>query len=127
MQGWALGFSVDRLKGFSPEVKSFNFKLLHLILPCRERLNQGVPVTSPICALCTQQEQELILHFFVRCDFNSEAGSFLINLAKVFDPSISEEKTVWFQIKTDALYELPTALMLYCGLELIWKNRLSKK
>ena len=86
-----------------------------------------VPGTSSICGLCTRLEQESVQHAFFRCDLNSEAGNFLINLAKVFDPSITEERTVRFQIRTDALYELPTALMLYCGLELIWKNRLSKK
>jgi hypothetical protein len=124
---WVRGFSLSRLKGFSPDMKSFNFKLLHLILPCKERLNQMVPATSPVCLLCAQQQQESILHMFFGCEYNSEAGKFLINLVKVYDPSITEEKAVRFQIQFDALYELPATLMLYSGLFSIWNNRLSKK
>ena len=73
------------------------------------------------------QQQESILHVFFGCDFNSEAGKFLIKLVKVYDPSITEEKAVRFQIQTDALYELSSTLMLYSGLFLFWNNRLSKK
>ena len=124
---WVRGFSLSSLKGFSPDMKSFNFKLLHLILPCKERLNQMVPATSPVCLLCAQQQQESILHMFFGCEYNSEAGKFLINLVKVYDPSITEEKAVRFQIQSDALYELPATLMLYSGLFSIWNNRLSKK
>ena len=124
---WIRAFSLARLKGFSPEVKSFNFKLLHQLLPCRERLNQMVPATSPVCSLCTAQQQESTLHAFFLCDYNSEAGQFLMKLIRVYDSTITEEKALCFQIQTDALYELPSTLMLYCGLYLIWRNRQNKK
>ena len=124
---WSQGFYLARLKGFSPEVKTFNFKLIHQLLPTRERMNQMVPTTSPNCTLCGGQEVESILHAFFQCRYNREAGQFLIDLVRVYDHGITEEKAIRFQVGTDALYETPTSLMLYCGLNLIWNQRHAKK
>ena len=124
---WLLGFYLARLKGLSPEVKSFNFKLLHLLLPCRERLSQMLPATSPNCTLCSTQQPESVIHALFICEHNKTAAQFLLNLVKVYDSSITQEKAVRFQVNTDSLYQLPATLILYTGLEFIWKNRLQKK
>ena len=124
---WNLAFHLSRLKGLAPEVKSFNFKLLHLLLPCKERMSQMLPATSPNCPLCTTEQPETITHALFGCAKNREAGQFLLQLSKVYDPSLTPEKAVRCQLKTDSLYELPTTLMLYTGLELIWNNRQQKK
>ena len=48
---WDRTFQLARLRGLTPAVKSFNFKLLHKILPCKERLSQLLPSNSPQCVL----------------------------------------------------------------------------
>ena len=124
---WQLGFHLARLKGLSPQVKSFNFKLLHQILPCKERLSRLLPTTSSNCTLCTTQQPESIQHAIFECSKNKEAAQFLLELTKVYDSSITQEKAARLQIQTDALYELPTTILLLTGLEFIWNNRLQKK
>ena len=49
---WQHVFHLSRLKGLTPIVKSFNFKLIHKILPCKERLSQFLPANAPFCTLC---------------------------------------------------------------------------
>ena len=124
---WQLSFQLARLKGLSPQIKSFNFKLLHQILPCKERLSQILPSTSPSCSLCNAQQPESIIHAFFDCNRNSEAAEFLLHLTRIYDSSITPEKVTKLQITSEALYELPTLLVLCSGLELIWRNRLDKK
>ena len=124
---WQHSFQLARLKGLSPQIKSFNFKLLHKILPCRERLSQILPSTSPTCGLCNDQKSESIIHAIFDCNRNSEAAQYLLQLTRIYDSSITPEKVTKLQITSEALYELPTLLVLCSGLELIWRNRLDKK
>ena len=53
---WQLSYHCGRLTGLSPEVKSFNFKMNHRFLPCRQRISQILPNSSPTCTLCRAQE-----------------------------------------------------------------------
>ena len=126
-QDWQLTFDLARRKGLSPEAKSFTFKLLHLLLPCKERLNQLLPTTSPSCGLCTSQQSESLLHALFDCDKNREAAQYLLHLVRVYDASCTPQKALRLNIHTDTLYELPTILMLSTGLEFIWTNRSQKK
>ena len=126
-QDWQLSFDLARRKGLSPDTKSFNFKLLHLLLPSKERLNQLLPTSSPSCVLCTSQQSESVLHALFDCDKNREAAQYLLHLVKIYDASCTELKAIRLNIHTDALYELPTILMLSTGLEFIWTNRSQKK
>ena len=61
---WNKIFHLARLKGLTPEIKSFNFKLLHGILPCKERLSQLLPNVSATCCLCNDEQPESINHIF---------------------------------------------------------------
>ena len=128
-QDWMTTFDLARSKGLPPEVKSFNFKLLHVLLPCKERLNQMQPTTSSSCTACPAQLSESVLHALFDCIKNQEAATFLLQLVKVFDSGCTKEKATRLDIHTDALYELPTILLLSTatGLQFIWKNRTLKK
>ena len=114
---WNLCHRLSRLKGLSPQVKSFNFKLLHRILPCKERLSQLLPATRPFCSLCPNQPPDSLLHSFFDCDRNREASLYLLHLTRVY------HQVFKLQILTDATYELPTIPVLCTGLELICRNR----
>ena len=45
----------------------------------------------------------------------------------MYDSSINEEKVLKLQVHTDPVYVLPTVLVLYSGLHLIWKNRSDRR
>ena len=124
---WPLATRVSRLKGLAPEIKSFNFKLVNLILPCKERISQIVRNTSPLCTVCTDQVPETVCHALFDCSKNSRAAQYLLDLSMVYDPSLNKEKVLKLQVKTDPVYEFPTVIVLYTGLHLIWKNRSDKK
>ena len=53
---YQLSYHLGRVKGLTPEVKSFNFKLIHMILPSKGRISQILPNSSPICTLCKADE-----------------------------------------------------------------------
>ena len=124
---WNRSFYVARLRGLSPAIKSFNFKLLHRILPCKERLSQLLPTTSPICTLCKDLQPESLNHAFFQCQVNLQAGKYLLHLTGVYDHDITEDRVFKFNITTDPIYELSATLVLYTGLELIWRKRQEKK
>ena len=124
---WNRSFYLARLRGLSPAIKSFNFKLLQRILPCKERLNQLLPTSSSTCPLCKDQQPESLKHAFFQCQVNMEAGKYLLHLTGVYDHTVTEDKVFKFNISMDPLYELSAILVLYTGLELIWRRRQEKK
>ena len=120
-------YSLARAKGLSSQVKSLNFKLIHHILPVKERLSHILPATSPSCLFCRTQEPESIIHALFECVKVPEAADYIIQLSRVYEPIISKEKISGLQIHTEMLYELSTMVTLYSGLDLIWRNRLRKE
>ena len=91
---WQLSYYLGRLKGLSPQNKSFNFKMIHQILPVKERVRQILPNSSPSCTLCRASQPESILHALFSCDFNREADRHLLDLTRIYDNSITQEKMV---------------------------------
>ena len=94
---WNLCHRLSRLKGLSPQVKSFNFKLLHRILPCKERLSQLLPATRPYCSLCPNQTPDSLLHSFFDCVRNREAAQYLLHLTRVYHPGIIPDQPLKLQ------------------------------
>ena len=125
---WQRAYSFARLRGLSMEAKSFNFKLLHQILPFKERISHILRNTQPTCQLCDQNIPETPLHGLFLCNANNQAADTLLSLARPYDQSITPEKVLVFNINTsDMIYELPTMLILSTGFFFIWQNRLNKK
>ena len=121
---WQLATHVCRMKGLSPDIKSFNFKLVNLILPSKERISQLLRNSSPICTMCATQVPETVGHALFECDQNSRAARYLLDLSRVYDSSITKEKVLKLQVYTEPIYELPTIIVLYSGLYHIWRNRI---
>ena len=101
--------------------------MIHKLFPCKERISQILPASSPVCTLCGTQEPESIMHAIFNCVLNRNAALYLLSLTRVYDHSITQDNITKLQIVTDVLYELPTILVLCTGLELIWRNRHDRK
>ena len=124
---WVSAYHFSRLKGLSTESRSFNFKLLHQLLPTNERLSQFLPNTRPECTLCQADVPESLVHALFSCVKNSEAAEALLQLTRPYDPRITKERALLFNLNvSDPIYELPV-LVLYAGLFYISKNRSNKK
>ena len=124
---WQLATHVSRMRGLSPEIKSFNFKLVNLILPSKERISQILRNSSPLCTMCAAQVPETLGHALFECTQNNRAAKYLLDLSRVFDSTINLDKICKLQVKTDPLYEQPAVVTLYTGLHMIWKNRSDRK
>ena len=125
---WSEAYYFSRLKGLSTESRSFNFKLLHQLLPVNERLSQLLPNNRSECSLCQSQQPESPLHALFTCERNQQAAEVLPALTRPYDPSITPEKALMFDLNIcDPIYELPTVLVLSTGLNFIWQNRLNRK
>ena len=46
---WSESYRISRLKGLSPDSKSFLFRMIHSLLPSKERLHHLTPNWSPLC------------------------------------------------------------------------------
>jgi hypothetical protein len=123
---WSESYRLSRLKGLSPDSKSFLFKLVHTLLPSKERVHHLTPTSSPLC-WCDSGDQETYTHLFYDCIKNREAGEALLRCVKAYDQNLTVEKTLRLEFATDETFLLPTVATLSTGLEFIWENRKMRK
>ena len=106
-----MSYDLARMKGLSPDLKSFNFKLLNLLIPIRERLSELQPSTSPLCTLCNVNKVESVKHYFYECEANREAGDTMLLLLRPYDHTMSETKALLCALTCEQLYEKPGILI----------------
>ena len=123
---WSDSYRISRLKGLSPDSKSFLFKLIHTLLPSKERIHHLTPASSPLC-WCGNGEEESYMHLFYKCPRNREAAEALLRCVQAYDEKLTAEKSLRLEIAADEVFILPTVSVLATGLELIWQNRKLKK
>ena len=123
---WSDIYSISRHKGLSPDDKSFLFKLIHRLLPSKERLHHLTPASSPLCP-CGNGENETYQHLFYSCVKNAQAGRALLHCLQSYDHSLTEEKSLRVEIESDDPFTFASVSLLATGLALIWENRKMKK
>ena len=123
---WYEMYRMSRIKGISPAVKSFNFKLIHTLLPSQERVNHLNPNVSPLCRLnCGEIED--YQHLFYGCHHNQDAAAALLRCVRSYSQGLTEEDSLTFDVKVDGCFEMAVIGLLATGLELVWNRRLEKK
>jgi hypothetical protein len=98
---------IRHLKGLSPESKSFQFKLVHTLLPRKEKIHHPNPTSSPQCR-CESSDQETYSHLFFSCVKNKEADEALLRSAQSHDQILTNEKILKLEISADETFLLPT-------------------
>ena len=124
---WSESYRLLRLKGLCPEQKSLLFKLVHELLPTKERVSNIIPTTNPACLLCLDNTPETYYHTFFTCSSNKESGEALLRCSKTYAPALTPRSLLKLEIVGDDPFLLPTMLLIATGLQLIWKNRQLKK
>ena len=114
-------YRLSRLKGLSPEDKSFLFKLIHTLLPSKERLHHLTPTTSPLCQ-CHSGANATYRHLFFECCKNNQVGEALLRCIQSYDQSLTADKTLTLQLVSDEPFMLASVAILVTGLSLIWEN-----
>ena len=115
---WTDSYSLCRLKGLSPDSKSFLFKLVHTLLPSKERIHHMTATSSPLC-WCDEGDQETYIHLFFQCSKNREAGEALLRCSQAYDQSLTVEKSLRLELMVDETFLLPIVILLATGLEFI--------
>ena len=123
---WSDSYRISRLKGLCPSSKSFLFRLIHTLLPSRERVHHLSQATSPLC-WCGTGAQETYQHLFFQCDKNQEVGQALLRCLRSYDRNITEVRSVRLELTPDEPFLLPSIAILTTGLEFIWEKRKLKK
>ena len=123
---WGELYRLARLHGLSPSSKSFLFKLIHQLLPSRERVHRLIPANSPLC-WCDSGDVETYIHCFFTCSKNQDAASAMLRCAQSYDDQLTPKKSLSLQIRADEVFSLATITILTTGLEMIWANRQHKK
>ena len=123
---WSESYRLSRLHGLSPASKSFLFKLIHTLLPSKERVHHLTATSSPLC-WCNSGEPETYLHLFFQCQKNNLAGAALLRYIKAYDKKMSHERTLQLENEADETFLLPTVSILAVGLEFIWEQRKLKR
>ena len=93
---WELSWKRCRTKGLSSEMISFNFKVLHKLLPVKNRIHEMSPSSPAECSLCTLSCPETIDHALLECPFNDDVSSSLIKVVKNVFPDVSTNDILLF-------------------------------
>ena len=127
---WPSVWNILRTKGLGSDLISFQFKMVHRLLPTRDRiarlgLDEG---QAGICLHC-RLEVENLSHCFFDCTKNMLVGLALLGCVQQLIPGLSAEAAVrldWGLVLPDE-ENLAALCTLTTGLKYIWEARLAKK
>ena len=114
---WMESYRISRLYGLSPQCKSFLFRLIHTLLPSRERVHNLTPSTSPLC-WCGTGSLEDYQHLFFHCPKNQNAGQSLLRCIQSYDRAASDVRSIRLELVADDPFLLLSATFLGTGLRL---------
>ena len=75
---WEVTWRRSRMSGLGSELSSFLFRILHQLLPTKERQHRVHPATASTCRLCQLNATEDLLHSFFHCPFNYDFGMIVV-------------------------------------------------
>ena len=124
LNDWSYAWKLARLPGLGSEHITFLWRLVHNILPTKERVNRLTPATPPLCKLCPTQCVETRRHAFFECAFNQEAGQALLRSLLLVDSQVTPDRVLRLELSLEDQYQHPTIWYLAAVLLSIWKCRL---
>ena len=125
---WECVWRRIRLPGLDSELTSFLFRLLHDLLPTKERQNRISAATPSTCRHCQDNTEEDLLHAMFLCEYNRDVSHALVQAILAYDNTITPRRllTLEYDVADDDL-ELPITWVTAETLKQIWNSRLSGK
>ena len=129
---WSDIWNSTRLKGLGSELISFQFKMVHRLLPTRQRvarlgLDEG---QAGLCLHCRGEVEDLT-HCFFDCPKNMVVGLALLGCVQQLCPGLSADAAVRLELDLFGMHTDEESLAALCilttGLKYIWETRLEKK
>ena len=123
---WEVTWRRSRLFGLGSELASFLYRLLHDLLPTRERQGRIYQATANTCRLCLSNSVDDLAHSFFYCPFNREFGMAIVLTLLTMDSNLTPEKLLRLDITIDdENMELPTVWYVAAKLLHIWNCRVN--
>ena len=124
---WKKSWMAASLPGLSSKMSSFLWKMLHDILPTRERMNRmnlpGVP--SAVCTLCEVNAEDSSEHALLTCSYIRVGSENLLLALQHEDPTMTLERIKFLDFRSEDLY--PMTFLTASILEQLWTSRVEKK
>ena len=125
---WETTWSIACTPGLTSNSYTFLFKMVHNILPTQQRLHRILPsVASPQCNLCDSHSTSNLAHALFLCDYNSEVGTWLLQIISHVIPRVTPEQVILLNLKIDRQLHLPLAWITSESLDIVWNCRTEKK
>ena len=127
---WSKSWSLERLKGLSSASMSFLWKLLHQLLPTRERqhriLRDG---DGALCGVCNNGEIDSLEHALASCADSRETFEWLKQGLRKFSPDISTDQILKLDISRPNQQDNEMPLIWFTAevLKQVWEVRASGK
>ena len=124
---WENSWLLARLQGLGPENISFMFKLLHQLLPTKERVARVKPNESPLCRAqgCQANMVEDLPHALIFCQANDGVGLKLVECLQGVQPALLPDAVLRLELRVEKELELPLVWLLSSMLRIIWNLRQS--
>ena len=123
---WPATWSLVRMKGLGSDLISFQFKMLHRLLPTRQRvarlgLDEG---QAGLCLQCRREVEDCV-HCFFDCPQNMVVGLALLGCVQQLCPGLSADAAVRLELGVRLSDEenLAALCILTTGLKYIWEAR----
>ena len=127
LNDWELSWRLGRLRGLNSEMTSFNFKLLHKLLPVKNRLHQLTPLTPANCALCAANCPETLEHALLFCPYNDGTGIALVSALQKVQPSLTPDQLLLFHFpELSESQEFSFVFLTSAMLLEVWTRRTNK-
>ena len=124
---WKKSWMAASLPGLTSSKSSFLWKMLHDILPTRERMHRmslpGVP--SAICTLCSDNKEDNSEHALLTCSYTKVGADNLLLALQQEIPDMTLERIKFLDFRSDDLY--PVTFLTATVLEQLWISRTEKK
>ena len=110
---WEKVWSLATTPGLSSEQTSFIWKMVHDLLPTRERLYRlsMQDIEDPLCDLCTLAVRDDLEHALLLCPYNA-ASSYTLRLIQNFIPRAQPNRAVLLDLDIPPDLQLPVTFIL---------------
>ena len=129
---WEQSWKFLKTRGLSGEQKSFLMKMLHNILPTKQRLFKMNLSDSPLCDLCNCQTMGDLPHIMLECDYNSVVNDWIVGVlldldSNLLQADIKSHNIVCLDLPLDSGSHLSVTWFLSTIFASIWKSRQARR
>ena len=122
---WSKIWRLVRIRGLTPQLSSFAWKMIHNLVPSPARLFdiKYSTVKSNTCQLCPENQIGDLSHLLLTCSFNNGIGISLWQILRTIMPSLQLQEVILFNFTLHPTMQLPVAIFVSTILFHIWSSR----